>query len=111
MTEFLRYQIPLPLVEPAMPDVTEFVPNWASPPGETILDILEDRNITLAELAGELELSACDADKLIQGSMLMTIGIAQSLSRILGGCTMFWMRREIQYREDLERLQKVGAHA
>ena len=94
-----------------MADATEFMPNWAVPPGATILDILREKNMTIAGLAGELKLPAGETDKLIRGRMLMTIGIAQSLGRILGGSAVFWMRREIQYREDLERLQDGSANA
>ena len=32
-----------------MPDVSDFRPNWISPPGDTINDLLRERGISLAE--------------------------------------------------------------
>jgi HTH-type transcriptional regulator/antitoxin HigA len=80
-----------------------FSPDWASPPGETISDILETRNIQLDAFAQKIGWSDLEASALIAGTITITSEIAQTLANALGPSASFWIIRESQYRADLGR--------
>ena len=81
-----------------------FEPDWVSPPGETIADILEERGISAADLAQGMGCSSADVNDLVHGRAAITTEVAGRLELVLGASSAFWMNRESQYREDLSRL-------
>lgn len=81
-----------------------FRPEWASAPGETILDILQERDISHSSLACSLGESIEQLDDLLEGHRSITLGLAKRLNETLGGSVEFWMQRDHQYRTDSERL-------
>ena len=81
-----------------------FSPEWASAPGETIVDILHERNLSLTEFAHFMDETLEYTTDLIEGRATITIGIARRLERLLGGSVEFWMSRDFQYRHDTARL-------
>lgn len=83
----------------------EFRPNWASAPGDTISDILRERNLTESEFARQLGRPLEDARNLLQGRSTITLAIARRLERALGSSVEFWMARDFQYRESVARLR------
>jgi HTH-type transcriptional regulator/antitoxin HigA len=83
-----------------------FQPNWASPPGDTINDILYERGISPATFASKINLPPSAAKKLLTGVLELTPEIAKDLSELLGASDKFWLRREQQYRGDLVRLEE-----
>ena len=83
---------------------TEFQPNWASAPGETILDVLRERKLSADKFTQQMELTAADMENLFNGTSAITISIARKLERVLGASVEFWMSRDFQYREDVARL-------
>lgn len=89
-----------------------FQPAWASPPGDTVADILKERNLSQVEFAGKIGYTVDHTNDLLQGNLPITGEIAQRLERVLGVSATFWMNRESQYREDISRLQtEVGSSA
>lgn len=82
----------------------EFQPDWASSPGDTIADILEERNISMVEFAQRIGHKPEDAKDLLQGRASITIAVARRLERFLGASVEFWMSRDYQYRNDTARL-------
>jgi len=76
-----------------------FNPNWRTPPGGTIKDILDERNISLDEFSYMMNI--IDIDKLISGEMFITPKIAKQLSEALGSSVEFWLKREENYRKPL----------
>jgi HTH-type transcriptional regulator/antitoxin HigA len=84
----------------------EFEPDWASPPGDTIKGILEERGATSDDLARKLSLTRDQMDDLLKGTLPLTERIATDLCSILGGSVQFWINREANYRSDLIRLAK-----
>lgn len=81
-----------------------FLPDWASPPGDSIQDGL-DRLAMGAEDFGQLMgLSGDDVRDLLRGHLRIMPEHAERLAEILGGSTLFWLRREAQYLESLARL-------
>ena len=83
----------------------DFQPHWSSPPGDTIADIMEERNFSLAEFAHKMGQTTGLTRELLQGRIGITTETAQELERLIGGSTAFWVTREAQYRADLARLQ------
>ena len=81
-----------------------FMPDWASPPGATVVDILARRRLPKAEFAQRLGYTLSETNKLLQGAAPLTIDVAEKLEVILGPQAAFWTNREMQYRDDLARL-------
>src|SRR5713226_7807854 len=88
-----------------MAERDEFQPDWVSAPGDTIADILEERNLSATEFAERMGYTPEHTNELLQGRATITVETAQRLESVLGSSTAFWMIRESQYREDLTRLQ------
>src|SRR5689334_16798652 len=81
----------------------EFRPNWASAPGDTILDILRERNLSENEFAHQINYELADTRDLLQGRIVITLALARQLSQVLGASIEFWMARDFQYRQDIAR--------
>lgn len=79
-------------------------PDWASPTGDTIVDLMEERGWNRVELARCLGFSARHLNQLINGSVSITNDTALRLERVLGSTVNFWLNREANYRERLARL-------
>ena len=86
-----------------------FQPAWTSAPGDTIVDILRERDITEAMFASLMGLTTEETNKLLQGHSTVTITVARQLVRALGASVAFWMSRDFQYRQDAKRLQEGEA--
>ena len=81
-----------------------FAPDWVSPPGDTLLDILEERDWTQAELAQRLGYSEKHVNQLIKGKVPLTEDAAIRLERVVGSTVGFWLAREAKFRERCARL-------
>lgn len=77
-----------------------FEPQWASPPGNTILAALERSGLSLDELA---EILGIEPERIVDGRLKIGAEVARNLARHLGGSERFWTSRERQYREDATR--------
>ncbi len=82
-----------------------FTPNWTSPPGDTIRDLLDQQGLSLAFFTRAMGYDDTrQVDALLSGATELTGEIAERLSALLGSTTQFWLTRESQYRADLVRL-------
>lgn len=79
------------------------VPDWLSPPGETILDILEERGWSQADLVARMACPPTQIALLINGKANITEEAAYKLERVLGSTAGFWLSREAYYRQALAR--------
>ena len=84
-----------------------FAPDWASPPGDTIADLIEERGWRQAELAERLGYSARRVDRLVQGEVAPTEDAALRLEPVLGASAGFRLTREARYRERAAWLKAV----
>jgi plasmid maintenance system antidote protein VapI len=91
-----------------MAQISEFLPQWTSPPGQTIADLLQIKGISRDDLARLLKESPTEIDGLLQGRVSITLGLARRLQAELGGSVAFWMTRDRQYRDDVARLRASG---
>jgi HTH-type transcriptional regulator/antitoxin HigA len=78
-----------------------FCPDWASAPGETIADVLRDRNLGIDEFAKLIGQTIEQVKDLLGGRSAITIGLARQLERVLGGSVEFWMARDFQYHQQI----------
>ena len=83
-----------------------FAPDWVSPPGSTVADLIEERGWTQQELAQRSGFTTKHISLLINGKAPITEDTAVKLERVLGSTMRFWMTREAQYREALARLSE-----
>jgi HTH-type transcriptional regulator/antitoxin HigA len=85
---------------------TPFLPDWASPPGETLADLLEERSMTQTELAERLGVSLKHVNRVIKGAATVSAELALGLEKVFGASATFWMTREAQYQADKARLEQ-----
>lgn len=90
---------------------TPFAPDWVSPPGDTILDIIEERGWAQTELATRLGYSTKHVNQLIKGKVPLSEDAAIRLERVLGSSVGFWLAREAKYRERCARLEAAQKDA
>jgi HTH-type transcriptional regulator/antitoxin HigA len=83
-----------------------FTPEWVSPPGDTIMDAIEERDWTQAQLAERLGYTEKHVSLLINAKVPITEESAQKLSRVIGSTPEFWLRREAQYRSQLVQIEE-----
>ena len=97
-----------------MTETTRFECDWVSPPGETIEDALEEQGLSQADFARRTGFSKKHVNGLIKGNVAVTAETALKLEAVLGSPASFWLRREIEYREDLARrkaLEEAAEHS
>jgi HTH-type transcriptional regulator/antitoxin HigA len=83
-----------------------FTPDWVSPPGDTILDLLEERDWTQAQLSERLGYTTKHISQLINGKAPIHEETALKLERVLGSTAGFWLNREAQYRAQLAKMEE-----
>lgn len=82
---------------------TAFEPTWASPPGDTLAAILEERGMTQTELAERLGVSLKHVNRVVKGAASLSPEMALGLEKVLGASASFWMTREAHYQADRAR--------
>lgn len=88
-----------------------FAPDWASPPGEAVLDLVEERGWTQAELADRLGYSEKHVSLLLNGKVPLSMDAAMRLERVLGSTADFWLTLETNYQKHKARLEAQRDHA
>ena len=94
-----------------MTEKTRFECDWVSPPGDTIEDALEEQGMSQIEFAERTGFSKKHVNGLIKGSVAITAETALKLEAVLGAPAAFWLRREMEYREDLARKKMLNEAA
>ncbi|HTH98523.1 MAG TPA: ImmA/IrrE family metallo-endopeptidase [Stellaceae bacterium] len=92
-----------------MAEFASFQPQWASAPGGTILDILDQKGMSIEQFCAAMRTSEAKANKLLSGDAEIDLRIATKLEIVLGGSAAFWLQREAQYRSDVSRLNVVSS--
>lgn len=83
----------------------KFQPDWISSPGNTIRDLMEERDWNQVELAKRLGFTTKHLNQLVKGKASLSKDTALRLERVLGSTARFWLNREAIYRERLARLE------
>ena len=84
----------------------QFEPDFVSPPGESLEDILEEQGMTQAELSERTGLARKTVNEIIKGKAPITPDTALQLERVFDVPASFWNSRESEYREALARQQE-----
>lgn len=79
-------------------DATTFLPDWASPPGDTLADLLDERGMTQTELAERLGVTLKHVNRVIKGAATISADVALGLEKVFGASAAFWMTREAHYQ-------------
>lgn len=85
-----------------------FDPDWVSPPGDTLRDILDEKSISVKKLAHLLDDTVEFATALLKGSAEITDTVAEKLAIAFGPSVKFWKNRELRYREGLKNGKTDG---
>ena len=80
-----------------------FQPDWFSKPGDTLLTLMEQRELSAESLAQKLGCSNSVVRGLIAGTVAIDSALAQALSKHVGGTTNFWEVRQQKYQGALSR--------
>lgn len=86
--------------------IEPFKPDWVSSPGETISEFLEVKNLTVSNLALEINESSETIAGIIRADVEITQDLAEKLARSLGASSEFWMRREEAYRHSVSQIDE-----
>ena len=76
-----------------------------SSPGDTIVDILEERGWSQSEFSERTGYTAKHVNLLIQGKASISEDVALRLEKVLGGTARFWLARDASYRKAISGKQ------
>lgn len=82
-------------------------PDWVSPPGDTIVSLLEQGELTLEDLAERIGKTKSVTQRLLDGKHTIDVELARRLSDVFGASENFWMAREHDYRASIEAPKQV----
>ena len=77
----------------------------ATPPGATIKEQLNDREMSQKEFAARMDMSEKHISKLINGEVKLIPEVAVRLEMVLGVPAKFWNNLEAVYREKLLKVE------
>ena len=84
---------------------TSWRPDWAVLPGEILLDALEERGMSQAELARRMNRPVKTINEIVKGKAAITPDTAIQLELVLGIAASVWNNLEGRYREHLAQLE------
>ena len=89
-----------------MSTTTNFTPDYAIPPGETLSETLEELGLTQKELSLRMGRPEKTISGIISGNTRITQETALELEKVTGVPASLWNNLEAQYRETLARLHQ-----
>ncbi len=91
----------------------EFEPDYAVPPGETLLEVMESLEMTQKELAVRTGLTEQTLTRIFKGEQPVSYETANRLELVTQVSARMWNNLEAQYREQLAKLaerQRLGTN-
>lgn len=85
---------------------SQFIPDYAVPPGETLLETIENMGMSQAELAERTGRPKKTINEIIKGKAAIIPETALQFERVLGIPASFWNNLERNYRETLARINE-----
>ena len=86
---------------------TAFISDIAIPPGEYLEEVLEDVDISQAELARRMGRPPQAINEIVKGEKAITPETALQLEQVLGVSAQFWSKLETEYRLILAKEQQL----
>jgi plasmid maintenance system antidote protein VapI len=90
-----------------MYDSTTFQPDWFSKPGDTLLALMEERELSAEALADLIGCRPSVVRGLLAGTASIDDDLADRLARHVGGTSSFWLARQSKYVAALARVAKA----
>jgi len=84
----------------------EYLPEIVSLPGETLQEVLEDRQMTQVDLADRMGRPRKTVNEIIKGKAAITPETALQLERVLGVPASLWNNLERNHRSHLNKLKR-----
>lgn len=85
-----------------------YMPDRVSPPGDTLLELLEEKEMLQADLARRIGRPVKTINEIIKGKAAITSETAIQLERALGVPAEFWNQREANYRAYLASQKELA---
>lgn len=89
----------------------QYEPDGVSPPGETLAEILKERQMTQAQFADRTGRTAKFVNEVIKGKASITPTVAIEFQRVLGIPSSFWHNRQRHYEAFLAKKREIKALA
>jgi HTH-type transcriptional regulator/antitoxin HigA len=89
----------------------QYLPDSVSPPGETLLEVLNTRGMSQAELADRTGRPTKTINEIVKGKAAITPETALQFELVLGVPASFWNNREQHYREAIARKREAASLA
>lgn len=86
---------------------SKYSPDEVSPPGETLVDILNSKGMSQAELAERTGRPKKTINEIIKNRAMITSETAVQFERVLGTPASFWTKREAEYRAHLAKAEEA----
>lgn len=86
-----------------------FLPDYAVPPGNTLLETIDALGISQSELADRMGRPKKTINEIIKAKAAITAETAIQLERVLGVPADFWIKLEANYRAALARIEERAA--
>jgi len=86
--------------------VFAYEPDYAVPPGETIREQMEHYGWTQQELAVRLKTTVQTLNRIFKGDQVISLDMANRLELVFGASARFWNTLELNYREQLAKLEE-----
>ncbi|WP_339616904.1 ImmA/IrrE family metallo-endopeptidase [uncultured Gilvimarinus sp.] len=82
-----------------------FSPDWVSPPGSTLNDLIELEGKSLSQFANSMQLGFYELNKIIKGKVSIDLDLASKLEEHTGTSAKFWLEREKNYRNSIKKME------
>lgn len=79
-------------------NTSAFCPDWKSSPGDTIIELLDEKELSIEGFSKLINKTTSFASGLVSGKEPITHEVALRLSETLGASVDFWLARESDYR-------------
>jgi len=84
----------------------QYIPDYVSPPGETLLEAIGERGMSQSDLARRMGRPKKTINEIVRGKAAITPETALQIERVLGISADFWNNREQHYRQHLARKEE-----
>lgn len=88
-------------------DSGNFAPDYIPPPGETIVELLEEHEMTQTELARRLGVSLKHLHQVVKGKASISAELGVGLERVFSVSADFWLAREAIHRTHEARAEEA----
>ncbi|MCY9846604.1 XRE family transcriptional regulator [Pectobacterium jejuense] len=88
--------------------ILNFSPDRVSPPGDTIIDLMDEHGLTDEELSKKIGLSVGKGQQLLTGHVHLNESLAYKLQDVFNVSVEFWLKRESAYRQHIEYLDNIN---